>query len=35
MLFAGERGLLGFAFAPDYATTGRVYVSFTTLRATP
>ena len=25
----GERGLLGLAFAPDYATSGRVYVSFT------
>jgi glucose/arabinose dehydrogenase len=25
----GERGLLGFAFAPDYATSGRVFVSFT------
>lgn len=25
----GERGLLGLAFAPDYATTGRFYVSFT------
>ena len=29
--FAGERGLLGFAFAPDYATSGRVYVSFSNL----
>lgn len=25
----GERGLLGFAFAPDFATSGRVFVSFT------
>jgi len=25
----GERGLLGLAFAPDYATTGRFYVNFT------
>ena len=25
----GERGLLGLAFAPDYAATGRVFVSFT------
>jgi glucose/arabinose dehydrogenase len=25
----GERGLLGFAFAPDYATSGRFYVNFT------
>jgi glucose/arabinose dehydrogenase len=25
----GERGLLGFAFAPDYASSGRVYVNFT------
>ena len=24
----GERGLLGLAFAPDYATSGRVYVNF-------
>src|SRR5688500_6563919 len=29
VLFAGERGVLGFAFAPDYAGSGRVYVSFT------
>jgi glucose/arabinose dehydrogenase len=27
----GEQGLLGFAFAPDYATTGRVFVNFTNL----
>jgi glucose/arabinose dehydrogenase len=26
---SGERGLLGFAFAPDYATSGRVFASFT------
>ena len=25
----GERGLLGLAFAPDYATSGRVFVCFT------
>jgi glucose/arabinose dehydrogenase len=25
----GERGLLGLAFAPDYATSGRVFVNFT------
>src|SRR5262249_2033214 len=25
----GERGLLGLAFAPDYATSGRAYVDFT------
>jgi glucose/arabinose dehydrogenase len=25
---AGEQGLLGFAFAPNYATSGRVYVNF-------
>jgi glucose/arabinose dehydrogenase len=25
----GERGLLGFAFAPDYAASGRVFASFT------
>lgn len=25
----GERGLLGLAFAPDYATTGRLWVNFT------
>jgi glucose/arabinose dehydrogenase len=25
----GERGLLSMAFAPDYATTGRVYVNYT------
>ncbi len=25
----GERGLLGFAFAPDYATSGRFFVDFT------
>jgi glucose/arabinose dehydrogenase len=27
----GEQGLLGLAFAPDYATSGRVYVNFTNL----
>jgi glucose/arabinose dehydrogenase len=27
--FEGERGLLGLAFAPDYATSGRVYIYFT------
>jgi glucose/arabinose dehydrogenase len=26
---SGERGLLGLAFAPDYAASGRVYVCFT------
>ena len=26
----GEQGLLGLAFSPDYATTGRFYVSYTT-----
>jgi glucose/arabinose dehydrogenase len=26
---AGERGLLGLAFEPDYATTGRFYVQYT------
>ncbi len=26
---SGERGLLGLAFAPDYATSGRFYVSYT------
>src|SRR5688572_20390212 len=25
----GERGLLGLAFAPDYASSGRIYVNFT------
>src|SRR5215207_5923872 len=25
----GEQGLLGLAFAPDYASTGRFYVNFT------
>src|SRR5262245_23109744 len=25
----GERGLLGLAFAPDYATSGRFFVNFT------
>ena len=27
----GEQGLLGLAFAPDYATSGRFYVNFTNL----
>jgi glucose/arabinose dehydrogenase len=27
--FGGERGLLGMAFAPDYATSGRFFVNFT------
>lgn len=27
----GERGLLGLAFAPDYATSGRLFVDFTDL----
>lgn len=27
----GERGLLGLAFAPDYATSGRCFVNFTNL----
>ncbi len=27
----GERGLLGLAFAPDFATSGRIYVNFTNL----
>src|SRR5690606_25874314 len=26
---SGERGLLGLAFAPDYADSGRVFLSFT------
>ncbi len=26
---SGERGLLGMAFAPDYATSGRLFVNFT------
>ena len=29
---AGEMGLLGLAFAPDYATSGRVYVNFVNLQ---
>jgi glucose/arabinose dehydrogenase len=29
VLSGGERGLLGLAFAPDYATSGRFYVNFT------
>ena len=31
VLFAGERGLLGLAFAPDYAASGRVFVNFVNL----
>lgn len=29
---SGEMGLLGLAFAPDYATSGRVYVNFVNLQ---
>ena len=29
VLCCGERGLLGLAFAPDYASSGRFYVNFT------
>jgi len=29
IVFGGERGLLGLAFAPDYATSHRFYASFT------
>ena len=29
VLSGGEQGLLGLAFAPDYATSGRFYVNFT------
>jgi glucose/arabinose dehydrogenase len=29
VLTGGERGLLGLAFAPDYASSGRFYVNFT------
>jgi glucose/arabinose dehydrogenase len=29
VLFNGERGLLGLAFAPDYASSGRFFVNFT------
>lgn len=28
---SGERGLLGLAFAPDYATSGRFYVNYTNI----
>jgi glucose/arabinose dehydrogenase len=28
VLFQGEQGLLGIAFAPDYASSGRFYVNF-------
>ena len=31
VLFSGEQGLLGLAFAPDYATSGRVFVNFVNL----
>ena len=31
VLSGGERGLLGLAFAPDYAASGRVFVNFTNL----
>jgi glucose/arabinose dehydrogenase len=31
VLDQGEQGLLGFAFAPDYATSGRVFVNFVNL----
>jgi glucose/arabinose dehydrogenase len=31
VLFAGEQGLLGLAFAPDYATSGRLFVNFVNL----
>src|SRR5204863_8493031 len=30
VLFGGERGLLALALAPDYATSGRFYVYYTT-----
>jgi hypothetical protein len=29
VLYGGEQGLLGLAFAPDYASTGRFFVNFT------
>ncbi|MFM2135656.1 MAG: hypothetical protein RL021_1056 [Bacteroidota bacterium] len=29
VLYSGERGLLGLAFAPDYASTGYFYVNYT------
>ena len=29
VLWAGEQGLLGLAFAPDYATSGRFFINFT------
>jgi len=32
VLNAGEQGLLGLAFAPDYATSGRFYVNFVNLQ---
>ena len=31
----GEQGLLGLAFAPDYAASGRFFVNFTNTDATP
>jgi glucose/arabinose dehydrogenase len=31
VLSGGEQGLLGLAFSPDYATSGRIYVNFTNL----
>ena len=31
VLNSGEQGLLGLAFAPDYATSGRVFVNFVNL----
>ena len=31
VLDSGEQGLLGFAFSPDYATSGRVFVNFINL----
>ena len=32
VLNSGEQGLLGLAFAPDYATSGRVFVNFSNLQ---
>jgi glucose/arabinose dehydrogenase len=29
IIFGGEQGLLGLAFAPDYATSGHLYVNYT------
>src|SRR5436190_10692506 len=31
VLNSGEQGMLGLAFAPDYATSGRVFVNFVNL----